>query len=195
MNRRLIAVVKPIAVLLLALVAVQPRLRTTLPWSDDGLLHFWRVVELDHCLRHGYLYPRWMPDMAYGYGFPLLNYYAPLSVYLAEGFHLLGLSFTAALLAALSAGLALGALGAYLWARDAFGEAGGLIAAVAYTYAPYTLYDAIWRGNLAESLARQEAMTELLDAVSTARTDLNPVFDTLARQADRLCGGTGVLVA
>jgi GAF domain-containing protein/CheY-like chemotaxis protein/HPt (histidine-containing phosphotransfer) domain-containing protein len=49
--------------------------------------------------------------------------------------------------------------------------------------------------DLAQSLARQEAMTELLDAVSTARTDLTPVFDVLARQADRLCGGTGALVA
>ena len=49
--------------------------------------------------------------------------------------------------------------------------------------------------DLAESLARQEAMTDLLDAVSTARTDLTPVFDVLARQADRLCGGTGALVA
>ena len=49
--------------------------------------------------------------------------------------------------------------------------------------------------DLAESLARQEAMTDLLDAVSTARTDLTPVFDALARQADRLCGGTGALVA
>jgi len=49
--------------------------------------------------------------------------------------------------------------------------------------------------DLAESLARQEAMTELLNAVSTARTDLAPVFDVLARQADRLCGGTGALVA
>ncbi|HUP10219.1 MAG TPA: GAF domain-containing protein, partial [Caldimonas sp.] len=49
--------------------------------------------------------------------------------------------------------------------------------------------------DLAESLARQEAMTDLLNAVSTARTDLTPVFDALARQADRLCGGTGALVA
>lgn len=153
MKQKLASAAKPIAVLLLTLVAIHPLLQPTLPWSDDGQLHLWRVVELDHCLRNGYLYPRWMPDMAYGYGFPLLNYYAPLSVYLAEGFHLLGLDFTVALLAALSASLALGALGAYLWAHDAFGEAGGLIAAVAYAYAPYTLYDAIWRGNLAEALA------------------------------------------
>ncbi len=149
----IVKVIKPIIILLLALVACQPLLQPTLPWSADGQLHFWRVVELDHCLRNGYFYPRWMPDMAYGYGFPLLNYYAPLSVYLAEGFHLFGLDFTAALLAAFCASLALGALGAYFWAREAFGEASGLLAAVAYTYAPYTLYDAIWRSNLAESLA------------------------------------------
>jgi GAF domain-containing protein/DNA-binding response OmpR family regulator len=49
--------------------------------------------------------------------------------------------------------------------------------------------------DLAESLARQEAMTDLLDAVSTARTDLTPVFDVLAHHADRLCGGTGATVA
>ena len=153
MKPRLVIAAKLVAVLLLVLVAIHPLLQPNLPWSDDGQLHLWRIVELDHCLRNGYLYPRWMPDMAYGYGFPLLNYYAPLSVYLAEGFHLLGLDFTAALLAALSTSLALGALGTYLWVRDAFGEMGGLIAAVAYAYAPYTLYDAIWRGNLAESLA------------------------------------------
>ena len=152
-KRLSVGAAKLIALLLLALVAIYPFLRSTLPWSADGQLHFWRVVELDHCLRNGYLYPRWMPDMAYGYGFPLLNYYAPLSVYLAEGFHLLGLDFTPALQAAFAASLGLGALGAYLWARDTFDEAGGLIAALAYTYAPYTLYDAIWRGNLAESLA------------------------------------------
>lgn len=153
MKWKLTNAAKVIAILLLALVALHPLLQPTLPWSADGQLHFWRVVELDHCLRNGYFYPRWMPDMAYGYGYPLLNYYAPLSVYLAEGFHLLGFDFTAALLAALSASLLLGALGVYFWAKEVFGEAGGIIAAVVYTYAPYTLYDAIWRGILAESLA------------------------------------------
>jgi hypothetical protein len=153
MKQILTATIKSIAVLLLALVAIHPLLGPTLPWSADGQLHFWRVVELDHCLRNGYFFPRWMPDMAFGYGYPLLNYYAPLSLYLAEGFHLLGLDFTAAFLAALSTSLALGALGTYLWARDAFGESGGLIAAVVYAYAPYMLYNTIWRGNLAESLA------------------------------------------
>jgi signal transduction histidine kinase/DNA-binding response OmpR family regulator len=49
--------------------------------------------------------------------------------------------------------------------------------------------------DLDESLARQQAMTDVLDAVSTARADLQPVFDALAHHADRLCGGTGAGVA
>ena len=49
--------------------------------------------------------------------------------------------------------------------------------------------------DLEESLARQQAMTEVLDAVSTARADLQPVFDALADQANRLCGGTGAGIA
>ncbi len=45
--------------------------------------------------------------------------------------------------------------------------------------------------DLNESLARQQAMTDLLDAVSTARTDLQHVFEVLATRANELCGGTG----
>ena len=40
--------------------------------------------------------------------------------------------------------------------------------------------------DLDASLDRQTAMTDLLDAVSTARLDLQPVFDTLAGHANRL---------
>ena len=49
--------------------------------------------------------------------------------------------------------------------------------------------------ELDESLARQRAMTDVLDAVSTARTDLQPVFDALARHASRLCPGSDAGVA
>ena len=48
--------------------------------------------------------------------------------------------------------------------------------------------------DLDAALERQTAMTEVLDAVSTARLDLQPVFDTVARHADRLCNGAGAMV-
>ena len=43
--------------------------------------------------------------------------------------------------------------------------------------------------DLDAALERQTAMTDVLDAVSTARDDLQPVFDAVTRQAHRLCGG------
>jgi GAF domain-containing protein/CheY-like chemotaxis protein len=48
--------------------------------------------------------------------------------------------------------------------------------------------------DLDAALERQTAMTDVLDAVSTARLDLQPVFDMVAHHADRLCQGTGAMV-
>jgi GAF domain-containing protein len=48
--------------------------------------------------------------------------------------------------------------------------------------------------DLDEALAQQRAMNDVLDAVSTARLDLQPVFDAVARHANHLCGGTGVVI-
>ena len=49
--------------------------------------------------------------------------------------------------------------------------------------------------DLDAALERQTAMTDVLDAVSTARLDLQPVFDTIAHHADRLADGTGAVIA
>ncbi len=135
----------------LALVAIQPLLGHALPQSADGLLHLYRLAQLDRALRHGILFPRWAPDMGLGYGFPLFNYYPPLSYYIAEAFHLIGLSTQGALQAAFALAIITGCAGAYLWVRDLFGRMAGLVAAIAFAYAPYTLFNAIHRGALAET--------------------------------------------
>ncbi len=46
--------------------------------------------------------------------------------------------------------------------------------------------------DLDAALERQTAMADVLEAVSTARDDLQPVFDTVARHARHLCPGSGV---
>jgi hypothetical protein len=120
--------------------------------SDDGGHYLCRFVELDHCLRQGALWPRWTPDLVYGYGYPLFNFFPPLSFYPAELFHLLGFSFARAWNAALALYILLSGMTMYLFAKDVFGEKAAWIAAVAYMYAPYQLYNALYRGNLGESL-------------------------------------------
>ncbi len=70
--------------------------------------------------------------------------------YAAEAFHLLGLGFTAAVKATWALGFIVGALGMYRLARRWWGDAAGLIASLAYTYAPYHLVDIYVRAALAE---------------------------------------------
>jgi len=140
-------------VLLLTLPAIHPLLRAELPRGGDTGLHLYRLVELDHCLRQGLFFPRWMPDLAYGYGYPLFNFYAPLSTYLTEVLHLLGLAFVPALRTGFIVCLLGSGLAMYLFVRQVYGERAGLIAAVAYVYAPYLLYNHCVRGSLSDALA------------------------------------------
>ena len=143
------------AVALAGLAAAQPLLTSggRLPWAADTLIHLYRLVELDHLLRHGYLFPRYVPDLAYGFGFPLFNFYAPLSYYLAEIFRLVGMDFSPALLATLVALLIGAGASMYLWCAKVWGQRASLVAAAAYVTAPYLLYNVYHRGALAEVLA------------------------------------------
>ncbi len=138
---------------LLSLPASLPLLRGGYFISHDGLFHLYRLAGLDRALHQGVIYPRWFPDFAYGYGHPVLNYYSPLAYYVGEIFHLLGFGYIASTRLTFLAGFLLAGLAIYLLARDLWGRFPALVAAVAYTYAPYHLADTYVRGALAESLA------------------------------------------
>ncbi len=121
--------------------------------AHDARHSIYFLVELDQVLRAGALWPVWAPDQAIGFGYPLWLVYAPLAYFAAEAFHLLGLGFTAAVKATWALGFVLGALGAYRLARRWWGPAAGLVASVAFTYAPYHLVQIYVRAALAEFMA------------------------------------------
>jgi hypothetical protein len=113
------------------------------------------LVEFDQALRDGALWPRWGPDHALGYGYPLWLLYAPLAYYAAEGFHLLGLGFTAAVKAAWAVGFLFGGWGMALLLRRWFGRgpagrAAALVGGLLYVYAPYHLLTIYVRAAFAE---------------------------------------------
>jgi len=107
----------------------------------------------DQCIREGVLIPRWSPDFALGYGYPVFLLYSPLAYYVAEVFHLLGAVLTDAVKWTFGLAFLLSGWGMYGLGRRLFGRAGGLLAAVVYVYAPYHLLDIYVRGSLAEFLA------------------------------------------
>ncbi len=132
---------------LLTLPAISPFFQPTLPHSADGLLHLYRVVALDHALGQGVLFPRWLPDLAFGYGLPLFVFYAPLSYFFTAGMMTL-CGPTCALNASLALALLAAGSGMYLFVKDMLGPKAGILAGVAYVYAPYQLFNALSRGSL-----------------------------------------------
>ena len=125
------------------------------PWpaSPDGWLHLQRVRALAEALQAGVLYPRWFPDFSFGYGYPVLNYYAPAFYYPPALLVTLGLDVTMAARITLSVVYAVSAVGMYallrLWVRAVPALAG----VVLFLVFPYRLYDLFVRGALPEFVA------------------------------------------
>ncbi len=126
-----------------------------LPRATDAELHIIRTAELGFSLRAGNPYPRWAPDFYYGYGYPIFNYYAPLTYHLGNwltAFHpqwAVNGAKAVFILAHL-----LSAAGAYNLGKLFGGARGGLLGAAAFALSPYILLiNPHIRGDLAEVFA------------------------------------------
>ena len=144
--------VVPLATLLiLALIAAGPLwgsgLLNTRGGGDSPFLLL-RTHQLAANLRAGVFPVRWMPDAAYGLGYPFFSYYAALPYYLAAGFTLAGLDILSAIKLTQTLFFTAAALGMYGWARRVLhSRPGGWLAAAAYTLAPFHLVNVYVRGD------------------------------------------------
>jgi hypothetical protein len=141
--------------LALTIFAVAPFLLPGYFWgANDARHHVYFTFEYDRLVQDGVWWPRWSPDFAFGYGYPFFNIYGPLSHFLAELLHHFGgLGFTQAVEAVFSLSIVAGAGAMYAFVRSWLGRPAAMIAALAYTYAPYHLLNLYVRANLAESMA------------------------------------------
>ena len=142
--------------LAISLLAVWPFIsRASLPQGTDAELHIFRLHELSLLVRGGELYGRWAPNFYHGYGYPIFNYYAPLTYYLGLGVELLPrLDAVDGVKAVFVLGLILAAVGMYGFVRDNWGRRAGYVATAVYIYAPYIQYiDPHARGVLPESFS------------------------------------------
>lgn len=112
-----------------------------------------RLHQMNKCFMDKQIPCRWVPDLGGQYGYPIFNYYAPLPYYFGELVYLL----TGSLIISVKLMFALSFVGSfilmYLFARKFWGELGGTVSALFYTYAPYHALDFYVRGAMGEMWA------------------------------------------
>ncbi len=154
-TRNSVRYVVPIAA---ALLACTPLMRHQWFSTHELCAPLMRLHELHNVIsqNHRILVP-WLPDPAFGHGFPFFIFYAPLATYMAEIFHLAGADLVQAAKASFGLSLILSALSmavflSYIDRSRKLGvapETVGLAAAV-YVLAPYRMVDMYVRGSIAE---------------------------------------------
>lgn len=140
----------------LATLALWPLIsRPSLPTMTDAEMHVYRAAEVAASVQQGELYPRWAADFYFGYGYPVFDFYSPLTYHIAAYYGLLtGFGPVAGTKFVLVLAGYLGTLGMYLFGRDRWGAMAGVVAAAAFAFSPYVLYiDPQARGDTPQAFA------------------------------------------
>jgi hypothetical protein len=119
--------------------------------SDD--LHIAWLYELSRSLSMGQFPPRFVPDLSFGFGYPLFNFVFPLPFYIGEIFHKLGLSLVDSVKGVFLLSVPLSMLFMYKFLKEHTGEILALAGAVLYVYTPYRATDIYVRGAIGEIFA------------------------------------------
>ncbi|MDD2822939.1 MAG: 6-pyruvoyl-tetrahydropterin synthase-related protein [Candidatus Daviesbacteria bacterium] len=119
-------------------------------FSHHDDLQVMRIYEMRRCLTDLQIPCRWVPDMGYGNGFPLFNYYSALPYYIGALFSfLVGYIWAAKILFFIP--LALGGISIFLLGKELFGKIAGIVVAGLFLLAPYRALELYVRGAVAES--------------------------------------------
>ncbi len=118
------------------------------PMHDDTQVV--RVDQMFKALKSGQFPVRWVPDLGYGYGYPIFNFYNPLPYYFGATFMFLGLDALATTKLMFIFPVLLSGISMYLLTRRYLGDLAALVAGLFYVYAPYHAVQIYVRGAVGE---------------------------------------------
>ncbi|OGM61558.1 hypothetical protein A2961_01015 [Candidatus Woesebacteria bacterium RIFCSPLOWO2_01_FULL_39_21] len=118
---------------------------------DD--LQVMRTLEMEKCFKDFQVPCRWVPDMGYGFGFPLFNFYPPLPYLYGMLFRLIGFSFVGTVKLVFASTFIFSGVTMYFLASKFFKRFGGVLSAIFYIWAPYHAVDVYVRGAMNEAWA------------------------------------------
>ena len=143
----------PALTFLITLPAIFFLLRPNTYYNMHDDMQMIRQLEMEKCIKDGQIPCRWTPDLGYGYGYPLFNFYPPMPYIVGQFYRTFGLSFVASIKATAVTQILLSSLFMYLLATSIFGPLGGFISSIFYTYAPYHALNIFVRGAMNEAWA------------------------------------------
>jgi hypothetical protein len=121
--------------------------------AHDVRWHLVRIAQWHRGVLDGVIYPRFLHDVYWGHGGPVMLFYPPGPYVLSEAFCLAGAGPMRALELGMVTAFVVGAVGIFLLARSVLGPTAAGVASAAYTLAPYHLLNAWVRAAYAEQLA------------------------------------------
>lgn len=163
-------------ILLAALAAMLPLFLGPVRTNDSHWINIVWADQFTAALRHGVLWPRWLPESHGGLGAPVFYFYGPMAFWLAGCFGLVGAGAWSSLLLAAAAALAASGYAMYRYLQPRSERP--LPAALVYMLAPYHLLDFAQRGALAEFTAYAWLPLVALGIAQAAQR--RPVLLTLA---------------
>jgi hypothetical protein len=136
-------------IIVLSYWAIKPLLNPGFfPVHDDTQVA--RVHQMHKALSDGMVPARWVPDLGYGFGYPIYNFYAPLAYYIGALFMFLGFNALVATKLMIGFGIVAAGIFMYFLSKEFWGKIGGLMSSLLYIYAPYHALNAYVRGAIAE---------------------------------------------
>ena len=115
--------------------------------STAGLI---RALSMDRYMGHGQFLVRWSPEVNWGYGYPMFNFYPPFFSFVSALFFKIVQNMTLSINLACFFFWILSGIGMFLLAREYWGNEGGMLSSILYVYAPYHIIDLYVRGAFAE---------------------------------------------
>lgn len=136
------------------------------------LNHQARIFEMSQGLQDGNFPVIWSQNLAYGYGMPLFQFYAPLPYFLGAIFYLLGFTLATSVELLLLLATLVTLLGSYLLGKELFNNRwAALLTMVLVGLAPYRAVDLFVRAALSEAWAIALLPWVLLGVVKVVKID------------------------
>ena len=127
--------------------------RQGVPETHDGDLHMARFATYKKAFIDFHIPPRWAKDLNYTYGLPELNFFYPVSGYIATMLSLLGVSYEVIFKLLLSISFLIAPIGMFFFLSLLSSRINAILGAFLFGLAPYQFLNMYVRGALGEILS------------------------------------------